>query len=153
MIHGWNSDHSDPTKTSLAFLLTWLTDEDNANTYLGAADSTDKDEVFGDKDGKTKSSLIKDISNIIKATNGVERNVRSIRSKIDFLFDTYRKTKDWTERTGVGVEASTTAENYRQLVQQKFKYFYLLDPILSIRPNFSIPFSTDDVPNSQTKFR
>ena len=60
VIHGWNSDHSDPTKTSLAFLLTWLTDEDNANTYLGAADSTDKDEVFDDKDGKTKSSLIKD---------------------------------------------------------------------------------------------
>ena len=47
--HGWNSDYSDPTKTSLAILLTWLTDEDNANTYLDAADSIDKDEVLGDK--------------------------------------------------------------------------------------------------------
>ena len=79
VIHGWNSDHSDPTKTSLAFLLTWLTDEDNANTYLGAADSTDKDEVFDDKDGKTKSSLIKDISNIIKAANANRFRVKVVR--------------------------------------------------------------------------
>ena len=141
----WNADNDDVNKTSIVILLTWLTTEENTNMYLGAEDSVEKDGKFGGDDGNTKNALTVKLSNLIFATNGIRRSPKSVRCKIDQLFAKYKSTNDWTKQTGQGVEAETDKETFEEIVRQKFEYYYILDPVLGSRPNFCIPYSTDDL--------
>ena len=92
-----------------------------------------------------KDSLCVSISTLIDTKNGCFCSAKSIRNKLDSLFAKYKATKDFTMNTGVGLETTTPAETYQNMVRDKFKYFYILDPVLSVRPTFAIPFDTDDV--------
>ena len=113
--------------------------------YLGAEDSVVKDDNFGGDDDITKNAMTVKVSNIIFATNGISRSPKSVRCKIDHLFAKYKSTNGWKKQIGQGVEASTDKETFEEIVREKFKYYYVLDPILGSRPNFSIPYSTDDL--------
>ena len=141
----WDSDDPDPKKCSISILLEWLTTEENANLYLGAEDTIGADNGFGGNEGQTKDASCVSISNLIETKNGLFRSAKSVRCKLDSLFAKYRATKDFTMNTGVGLEATTSAETYQNMIRDKFEYFYILDPVLSVRPNFAIPFDTDDV--------
>lgn len=56
----------------------------------------------------------------------------------------YKSTSDWIFATGQGVRETEGEENFKQIVTDKFKYYYELDPILSQRPSIRPAFTTDD---------
>lgn len=75
---------------------------------------------------------------------GSERNADSIRKKIDQLISSYRKTSDWIANTGEGIRSNESAESWNQLILNRFKYFFILEPVMSDRPTSRPVFTTDD---------
>lgn len=135
---------NDAETSSLSILLEWITDERNADKYFGAQDTSSKS-GFSIDDGITKAGLCKQISEIIKTTNGVYRSPDSIRSKIDDLVGKFKQTHDWIFATGQGVRETEGEENFKEIVLGKFRFYYDLEPILSQRPSIRPLFTTDDV--------
>ena len=136
----WDND-GDPSSQEI--LLDWITDEQNADKYFGAEESSSKN-GFAIEDGISKLGLCKQISELILETNGNDRSADSVRSKIDDLVSRFKATSDWVFATGQGVRETEGEENFKQIVRDKFKYYYELEPILSQRPSIRPAFTTDD---------
>ena len=136
----WDND-GDPS--SLEVLLDWITDEKNSDKYFGAEDTSSKN-GFSVEDGVSKLGLCKQISELILLKNGNNRSPDSVRSKIDDLMSRFKVTHDWIFATGQGVRETEGEENFKQIVIDKFKYYYDLEPVMCQRPSIRPMFTTDD---------
>jgi len=117
----WDKDHADPSKTSMAILLDWLTEQGNWTKYRGGPGNN----------GKTKGHYAQQIIKRFEEA-GVQstRHINQVTKKICELEQSYRKAVDFLANTGSGLESPGDID------EEKFKrckYYDILAPILGER--------------------
>ena len=125
----WDTDT--PTKeyaqSSEAMLIDWLLVHGNYNKWKG------------NSSGVSKREIQKEIAELLnkKGTEmGIQRSRTSdqVGSKISWLEQKYRETKQWVENTGQGIREEMGEESFQEKVEkEKFKHFFVLQPIMAER--------------------
>ena len=136
--------HTDGNPSSMEVLLNWLTNQQNADRFLGKENTSHADKSFGGEDGETKMSLCNEIATLIKEKVGVERDANMIKNKINTLITKFKETYNWSQCTGQGVLEDDGELAFNDALLKRFRYYSILEPVLSGRPNVTNIFNTDD---------
>ena len=136
--------HTDGDPSSMEVLLNWITNQQNADRYLGKESTSHADKSFGGEDGETKISLCNEIATLIKEKVGVERDAIAIKNKINSLITKFKETYTWSQCTGQGVLEDDGEFAFNDALLKRFRYYSILEPVLSGRPNVTNIFNTDD---------
>lgn len=132
----WNKDGPkgpDDPNNSEAFLLNWWTTLGNYEKYCNG------------ENGKTKMKTCNELSEKNSA-NGVvkHRSGHDFMNKIRSWEKQHKTASDFLENTGQGIlERDGDEATVQDLTKQRFKYFYILDPIMRDRSSLK-PMATSD---------
>ncbi|KAH9123939.1 hypothetical protein AeMF1_005223 [Aphanomyces euteiches] len=122
-------------QSSMDILLEWISEEGNYDSYRGGLGQC----------GKTKEVLCGEVERM--ASKGIHhRNASDVRTKINELERSYRKTCDWMNQTGQGILESNAPDTHSQIstyVRVLCKYYDILQPILADRPS-TTPLATSE---------
>ena len=138
----WYQDGFDGGPSSYDILLQWLTDQENANLYFGAKD-TSKSSSFQTEDGETKRGLCNKIARLIEEQTKSKRSTSAVRAKIADIFQLYKETSDWISQTGQGVKENEGEERFLEVVQKRCKFYWQLEPVMQDRHSIKPPFNSD----------
>jgi len=128
----WDKDGRDGGPSSQVILLNWITTEENCDKYFGM--KTNDKTHYSIEDGESKRDICKKIAHLILQQTGSNRTADSVRAKIDDMAAKFKETYEWIHNTGQGVLASEGESSFRDVVLNKFRYYYDLEPVLSQRP-------------------
>lgn len=128
----WDKDGRDGGPSSQVILLNWITTEENCDKYFGM--KTNNKTHYSIEDGESKRDICKKIAHLIFQQTGSNRTADSVRAKIDDMAAKFKETYEWIHNTGQGVLASEGETSFRDVVLNKFRYYYDLEPVLAQRP-------------------
>jgi hypothetical protein len=115
----WSNDNPNPTKTSEALLLAWLTTEGNYAAYRGACGG-----------GESKLAQLQELSESIIKAGSCARKPKDILKKIQKWENDYRNAIDWKCNTGAGLDSPGDINEH---LVKLCKHFFALEPIMKDR--------------------
>ena len=124
----------------------YLSNEVHASKYFGTKDTAEKDDKFGKGDGCSKLTICKVISGLMEKETNVNKPAKAMQAKIRRLVSQFKVALDKSRSTGHGIKTEGGEMNYRDYMISRFKWFFVLEPVLIDRLHFN-PYVTSDICN------
>ena len=124
-------------------MVDYLSDKINASNYFSQRDTSEQDSSFGKDDGCSKMSI--GISKLMEQEIGIHRPASAIKSKTNCLVGQFKVALDESKNIGHGIKLEQDETSFCELMIGRFKWFFVLEPVLIDRPSIQPYITTDDI--------